>query len=288
MPEKHILLATLGGQPQIVTFTLDLLLPTYPISDVIVLHPATTQERIQNSLKRVQGEFAGDYYASAQRNIHLRSHVLQFQGKALHDIYDDRAADGVLDTLHKLIGDLKRQGYAIHLSATGGRRLMGLLAVSVATLNFDRHDHIWHIYTPDSVKKLADEGTLMHVPADTGVTLIQAPFLSLGAYVYYPSPSFRNAQEEQRSQMDALEYARCSQVFQEATPAQQKILRAFGQGLRPQQIAEQFTITIATVYAHTSVLLRSCYNAWNIDMKERLGYQFLQVKFTPYFERLQK
>src|SRR5882672_3204960 len=109
MPEKHILLATLGGQPQIVTFTLDLLLPMYPISNVIVLHPTTTQERLQNSLKRLQTEFAGDYYVQAQRNIHFRSHVLQHQGKALQDIADDRAADGVLDTLHKLIGDLKRQ-----------------------------------------------------------------------------------------------------------------------------------------------------------------------------------
>ena len=47
MPElkyTHTLLAPLGGQPQIVTFTLDLLLRRdFPISEVIVIHPHAAQ-----------------------------------------------------------------------------------------------------------------------------------------------------------------------------------------------------------------------------------------------------
>ena len=41
MPDyPHVLVATLGGQPQVITFTLDLLLEEgYPISEVFVLHP---------------------------------------------------------------------------------------------------------------------------------------------------------------------------------------------------------------------------------------------------------
>jgi len=48
--------------------------------------------------------------------------------------------------------------------------MMALLAISVATLNFDRYDHIWHIYTPDKTQNEANEGSLMHAPADTGIS----------------------------------------------------------------------------------------------------------------------
>ena len=60
----HTLVATLGGQPQIVTFTLDLLLKNFPISEVIVIHPEPSSERLQHSLSCLYEEFAGDYYAA--------------------------------------------------------------------------------------------------------------------------------------------------------------------------------------------------------------------------------
>lgn len=44
----HILVATLGGQPQIVTFTLDLLLQHgFPITDVFVIHPKALSEEFR-------------------------------------------------------------------------------------------------------------------------------------------------------------------------------------------------------------------------------------------------
>ncbi|MEO8970201.1 MAG: CRISPR-associated ring nuclease, partial [Ktedonobacteraceae bacterium] len=145
LDHKHVLLATLGGQPQVVTFTLDLLLKDFPISEVIVIHPQASQPRLHHSLACLNAEFASDYYKVTERAIHFRSHVLYLDHNPIDDITDDTHADGTLDTIHRLISDLKRKGYHIHLSVTGGRRLMSLLAISVAALNFDRHDHIWHI-----------------------------------------------------------------------------------------------------------------------------------------------
>ncbi|GHO88889.1 CRISPR-associated ring nuclease [Dictyobacter formicarum] len=160
----HVLLATLGGQPQVVTFTLDLLLKEFPISTVMVLHPSTTTEKLQRSYNQLQAEFTGDHYSAAGRTIHFRPQVLSMDGEAIEDIVDDLHADATLETIHQVITDLKRQGYHIHLSVTGGRRLMALLAISVAALNFDRHDHIWHIYTPEETVAQAKNGALMHVP----------------------------------------------------------------------------------------------------------------------------
>jgi CRISPR-associated protein Csx14 len=280
---KHVLLATLGGQPQVVTFTLDLLLDTFPITNVIVLHPRPAEERLQRSLARLREEFTNDYYHERKCVIHFRSQVLQYEGKPIDDIRDDLHADGALDTIHQLITTLKRQGYRIHLSVTGGRRLMALLAISVATLNFDRHDRIWHIYTPQELQEEAREGRIMHVAPEAGVRLIQEPFLPLGAYIYPTDLSFRAAQVEQRSQMDAQDRAACASVVKEASPAQLKVLKAFGKGLRPSLVAKELDITLKTVHSHKTNLLRYCANAWNIGIDERLDYRFLQVKFASYF-----
>ena len=38
---------------------------------------------------------------------------------------------------------------------------MSLFAIPVASFNFDRHDHIWHIYTPEHIKEQASDGKLM-------------------------------------------------------------------------------------------------------------------------------
>jgi CRISPR-associated protein Csx14 len=288
VPENsHILVATLGGQPQIITFTLDLLLQEgYPISEVIVIHPrAAAQSRLQRALYQLQAEFTSDHYQQTiQRTIHFHSRTLEQNGQPIDDIMNSDHADGTLNTIHRLIGDLKRQGYRIHLSVSGGRRMMALLAISVAALNFNRHDHIWHIYTPDHFTEQAYEGKIMHAPPDAGIKLIEGPFITLGAYINSSEHSFKTAQEEQRSQMEAQERARCAEVVEKATPAQLKVLQAFARGLRPQQVADEFSITLATVNSHKTVLLNHCHNAWDTPDGERLDYHYLRAKFASYFQ----
>ncbi len=290
MPDHpHVLVATLGGQPQVVTFTLDLLLEKgFPISEVFVLHPrATSPSRLYRSLLRLNGEFTGRNYPGARHPIHFHSRMLELDGAPINDINDDTHADGTLDTIHRLIGDLKRQGYHIHLSISGGRRLMALLALSVAVFNFDRHDHIWHIYTPEALQEQAHEGAIMHAPPGS-VTLLQGPFITLGAYMHDPTRSFRSAQEEQRLQLEAQERSRCAEVVKKASPAQLKVLQAFAKGLKTQQVASELNITVATVHAHKTVLLDLCRAAWNIPTHEHLDYHYLYVKFASHFAHAQE
>lgn len=286
MPDHpHVLVATLGGQPQVVTFTLDLLLEKFPISEVIVLHPrATSPSRLYRSLLRLSDEFIGNNYPSARQPIHFHSQVLEQDGRPIDDIVDDAHADGTLDTIHRLISDLKRQGYHIHLSVSGGRRLMALLALSVAVFNFDRHDHIWHIYTPEPLLEQAKEGAIIHAPLNSGVTLLQGPFITLGAYIHSPAYSFRSAQQEQQIQMETQEHTRCTEVAGKSTPAQLKVLQAFAKGLRPQQVANELGIAPVTVNTHKTALLGLCHNAWNTPQQERLDYHFLRAKFASYFQ----
>ncbi len=260
MPDHpHVLVATLGGQPQIVTFTLDLLLQNgFPISDVFVIHPkATEQSRLAHSLLCLSEEFNGKPYLGTGRAMRFHSYVLELDGFAIEDICDD--------------------------SHAGGRRLMSLLAIPVALFNFDRHDAIWHLYTPDAIRAQVDEGKCMHVPLDAGVKLLRGPFIPLGAYAYDPAQPFRVMQEEQRSQVEVQERKRCTTVESQATPAQQKVLRAFARGLRPQQVASELFITLKTVNSHKTVLLDLCRHAWDILSQEHLDYHFLSAKFATYF-----
>jgi CRISPR-associated protein Csx14 len=124
----------------------------------------------------------------------------------------------------------------------------------------------------------------MHAPADVGVKLITAPFLSLGAYIYAPRQSFRSAQEERRLQIDAQEQACCTEVINRASPAQLRVLQAFAAGLGPQQIAHELNLALVTVNTHKTALLAHCRNAWNVPLQERLDYHFLRAKFATSFQ----
>lgn len=293
MPEYiHTLLATLGGQPQVVTFTLDLLLQRgFPVREVIVLHPEASQPRLQCSLDHLNAEFVSDQYAFNGRplTIHFRSHTLRLDEDPLDDIRDTDSANGALDTIQHLITDLKRQHRHIHLSVTGGRRLMSLLALSVAFLTFNRQDHIWHIYTPDAVQQEVREGRQMHVLPTDGVALIEGPFVPWGAYFPQmserPDLSAEGTRISQKEHMDAQERKRCDQVVRQASPRQLDILKAFAQGKSPQEVARTLVLSIKTVDTHKTTLLGLCRNAWNKGPHESLDYRFLQQAFANYFEQ---
>jgi len=286
MPEyKHTLLATLGGQPQVVTFTLDLLLKRFPIGEVIVIHPHATQEHLQRSLACLNAEFVGDYYHFASQTIHLRSHVLQLDDELLNDITDDISANGALDTIHGLIRDLKRQPRCIHLSVTGGRRLMALTAISAAQLNFKHNiDHIWHIYTPEELKQRARDGKIMHSSPQDHVNLIELPFVPWKTYFSSPlEPDDASAKATLSAQVtQAEEHKRCKQVARAVTKGQLKVLQVFAEGKTPDEVAGTLVISSSTVSSHLSKIFDECRTAWDLPPKQRLDYHFLREHFARF------
>ena len=285
----HTLVATLGGQPQVVTFTLDLLLRRgFPIREVIVIHPYASEPYLQHSLNCLNAEFISDHYRPTGQIMHLRSHVLQLDEEVLNDIVDDISANGALETIHQLIRQLRQQPRCIHLSVSGGRRLMALMAISAAQLNFKHNiDHIWHIYTPEEIKQQVKDGTLMHIPASTGVTLIEMPFVPWKTYFSaLPQPGDASAKgvlSTELTEVEAQERKRCKQVEDALTPTKRNILRAFASGLTPQEVAEKFCITPSTVSSHTTKIFDECRIAWNLVDRYPLNYHFLRERFEKCF-----
>lgn len=285
-PQGATLLATLGGQPQIVTFALDLLLARdIPIRDVLVVHPADASPRLVAARERLAAEFVGDRYAGAP--CRFRTIPLRGAEQPLEDITNEESAQQALDTIHDLVRSLKQQRQRIHACISGGRRIMALLTVSAAMLHFDHLDCLWHVYTPESFSDDADEGALMHAPPEAGVRLIQIPLVPWGVYI----PGLRDltavsAEALRRAhltQMDAQERQRCEQVIASLREREREVLRAFAEGRSPQEVANHLSISLATVNTHKTRILSLCRNAWNVPPDApHLTYHFLREKFGRY------
>ncbi len=284
-----ILLATLGGQPQIVTFALDLLLArSVPISDVIVVHPAA-YPGVQEAFDRLSAEFVGDRYQFQQRQltIRLRRHVLAWYDQPIADITDGQAAENVLNDMNQLLRELKQQQQqSIHFLISGGRRLISFLSFSAALLNFDTPDHLWHLYTPDEVRERAKGGAVMHVDPKDGVHLVEVPFTRMS----YPllKQVLQNGQGEAstlirsaNSQREADERAKCKQVVDQLTLRQREVLQAFARGLDPQQVAQELNIALSTVSSHTNKPLALCREVWPDDPFH--DYRSMRFRFAGYF-----
>ncbi len=285
--QRAILLATLGGQPQIVTFALDgLLAQGSPIQEVIIVHPAATDHRLRAALDRLAAEFANQRYAG--HPCRFRTVTLVGPDGPLDDLPDEGSAEDALNTIHTLIRDLKQQRCRIHACISGGLRIMALLTISAAMLHFDHQDRLWHVYTPQSLRERADEGATMHLEPAAGVRLIEVPLAPWGAYF----PALRdlasaNAGELRQAQvqhMDSQHRDRCRQVLDHLTRRQRETLRAFADGLHPDEVAERLSISIKTVDSHKSAILEECRIAWGLDDHKRLDYQTLHRFFSGYFD----
>lgn len=283
-----VMLATIGGQPQVVTFALDALLgKNETIREVIVVHlsPHADSHRTGRALARLSAEFADNLYAG--RRCRLRLFPLRHDGKKLDDILDETAANAAWSAIYELVADLKVQGLRLHVCISGGRRMLALLAMSAAMLHFDHNDRLWHMYTPADFMERARDGAIMHPRLEDGMHLIQVPLVPWGAYF----PTLRTLAQvspadvvvAQAQWVDAAERTRCQQVVDRLTSRQLDVLQAFAAGQNPQQVAETLAVTVKTVHTHKTIILSECRNAWGLPEDARLDYYFLREKFRRHF-----
>lgn len=285
-PTPAILIATLGGQPQVVTFALDALLARgEEINDVYLLHLSLANPRTRQSWQRLQQEFTDDHYAG--RRCRLRRAPISASGGELDDIRTAADAETAFQFIRDLIVSLKNEGRRLHLCLSGGRRMMALLAMSAAALFCDHQDRIWHMHTPEATLQRVRDGAQMHVTPADGVQLIQAPLIPWGAYFpglrLLAQPATATLQE-QLQRLAAIEDPRCRQVWERLSPRQREVLRAFARGLRPDQVADALAISLSTVNTHKTAILAECRVAWGIADAEPLDYRFLQTRFAGFAE----
>lgn len=275
---SSVMVATLGGQPQVITFALDELIARgFYIREVVVLYLSAEGSRVNRALDRLLAEFEGDQYQG--RPCRLRPIPIRSGLTRLPDIRSDQDAIITSEVLRDLMVDLKRQYQQLHVCLSGGRRMMALLLVPLAMTTLGYGDRLWHIYTPEEFQTQAREGKIMHARPEDGVRLIQVPFVPLGALAGLttldpPDP-----------RLDETEWQRCRAVWNILSPRQRDVLRLLAGGLAPQQVAEKLSISIKTFNSHNSKILAECRLAWALPEEQWLDYHFIKANFGPFLDR---
>ena len=287
MNRHTTLIAMLGGQPQVITFTLDLLLARgEKIDQVLVLYPASNP-RYHEAFLHLAQEFAGDLYRN--QPCHLRKVTVQIGGASLEDIHAPHEVEAARQTFHELLAQLKDEDQIVHLSLSGGRRILALIALTAAMQYLNPSDHIWHIYTPADFIAEAHDGRLMHAPAEAGVHLVEVPFVPWVAYFPGLAPLLsRSPQELGEADLGWLEEAereRCRQVWDQLTTRRRDVLHAFALGLTRPQVAARLTIQPSTVDTHREAIAELCRQVW-IAYEGKFDIYFLRDRFGPYLRGL--
>lgn len=279
----HWLIATLGGQPQVVTLTLDLLHQRGErIDEVITVFPGGNA-RYKAAHRRLQAAFRQPSYRSREIRYRARS-IDTAHGRPLSDIQSTADADRAWLVLSALIGEAKRQGHRLHISLSGGRRVLALMMFSAAMLYCTPGDRLWHIYTPSSVLAKIKDGTQMHVAPEEGVQLLEVPFAPWGAYF----PGVKAILGLRPQQVLALQSQwpgeettqRCALVWQRLTERQREVLRALVEQPTRRQAAGVLGISLSTVDTHREAILRACRLAWP---EEQVDLDFVRRTFHGWF-----
>lgn len=284
--QGSVMMATLGGQPQLITFALDALLARgETIREVIVLYLSAEGSRVNRALARLSVEFVNDYYAHANRPCRLRPLPIRDGPERLPDIRTDADAGAAWEMLRDLILTLKGERYHLHICVSGGRRMMGLLLTSLALLHFTPRDKLWHVYSPDHIQTQADEGLMMHARPHDGVQLVQVPLAPLGTQFPILRELTQPLPQTSRQLLGWLNEKHrqnCRQVVDSLTQRELETLKLFATGLSPQEVADRMVISLNTVNTYRKKIFELCRNTW--PERQSLRYHHLRELFGPYFE----
>ncbi len=278
--ESLTLIATLGGQPQIVTLTLDLLLERGERIDQVVVVYLAGNPRYQQAFRRLGGEFPGDRYAG--RSIHLRGAAVRRGSELPAEARTALEVEAVRVTFFDLLADLKRQGRRVHLSLSGGRRILALAAMGAAIQHLTPADSIWHVFTPPDVTETLRQTEAMHLPPNSGASLIQVPFVPWAAYF----PALRPLLEQPSDQTARAawlapdERALCQAAWEKLTPRQQAVLAQIAMGRTRQQAADQLRVAPSTIDSHIKAIHAVCRAAW--PEGAHIDSAFLRARFGPF------
>ncbi|NTU79618.1 MAG: histidine kinase [Chloroflexales bacterium] len=269
---RHAAVATLGGQPQIVTLTIDRLLEQgVPLDALFVVHLELDNPRYLAAHRRLEQELAGERYAG----LRYLPVIVRRWSQPVADLDHPESLEAARDTFDTLFRDLKQRGYCIHLCLSGGRRLLGYLGMLVAQHHFTYADRVWHLYSSDTVRARTYGGAQMHLPGSRELSLIAVPFQPLAWLA-------GRTGEPAHDELSPTERTRCQQVVATLSERERDVLRAFASGSDLKDVAASLCITVATVNTHKGHIYTACREAWGLADDEPRHYSWLREKFARF------
>ncbi len=287
---SHICIATLGGQPQVVTLALDrLLAQDYPISELILVHlAASSNSRYQRAIQQIAGEFPDDNYVHTlpSQQCRFRTAPIVDEQGPIRDLDTPAAMSATQRFLYDLLYEVRRPEQTLHLCISGGRRLLGYLLLTLAPMFVRSQDRIWQLISSDAIREQTRDGAQLHVPDTADVHLIQLPSLHLVAVTGRPAPSVdHNPIETVNQQLDAIQLRRCQRVWSQLNDQHRSVLRQMLMGKPRRFVAQDMGLSVATIDEYFTTIYAACSEAWELVLPHR-KWEWLWEQFHPYLRYL--
>jgi CRISPR-associated protein Csx14 len=274
----------LGGQPQKVTFLLDLLLARGEEIDQVAVVYISSYQRTQNALKILEAEFSEGKYGG--HDCQLKRIPLRSSHSDLFDILTPEDVEAARQNIHQLLSKLKEENQRIHIGLSGGRRLISMIALATAMQYLTPVDHLWHINVSAEILEKSRDGRIMHLSPTSEVHLLPVPFVPWVSYfpgladLMHRSP--QQIDETTRGWLDVKERENCNRVWKALTHRQQEVLQAFASGLSRQGVAGKLHISVATVDSHRDKIVEQCKLVWEDKTDQEFNAKFLERRFGPF------
>jgi len=274
------MVATLGAEPQVVTLTLDQLLRGgRRIGEVRVVH--TCGPTVLEGLDLLRREFQEGSYPG----ITLCEVPCEGEGGPIEDFRTSEDVGALLRVLYREVRELRRKGCLVHLSISGGRKVMAVAGMVVAQLLFGPDDRVWHLLTETWAPGAQRQ---MHLPSEESVWLVEVPVLR-----WTDSPAMLSAIAELGDPMEAIrryeelmksERMRRRREFVERwlTPAEREVVRLACEGLDNLKIARRLRKSPRTV-AHQLTAVYGKLTEWLEYPPEEPRRNVLIAELSPYF-----
>ena len=241
----HSLIATLGSEPQVVTLALDQLLARgCAIDQVVVVY--TADDAVLQAMARVASEFDGAVYS----RVTLRTVPIVDERGAVQDFRVDDDMRALQRALYREVREAKRQGRTVHFCVSGGRKVMGVMAMVVAQLLFDANDRVWHLMS-EGWQRGSEKR--MHARSQDQIWLVPVPVLRwtdsaglLAVFGELDDPEEALRRQEQLARADDLRRAR-EFVEKKLTRAEREVVALTCRGLDNAAIARRLHKSEATV-----------------------------------------
>lgn len=162
----------MGTEPQVVTLTLDALRDQgFAVSRTIVLHTNPEVPPVKKALNVLESE--EKFYNDQGFPVVFEFRPFKESGYFPKDIYSEEDAALILRVLYQELAKEKRRGHRVHLSLSGGRKVITAMGMVVAQLLLGEEDHVWHLLSIDRLQ----ESRAMHARHPNEIKLIPIPVL---------------------------------------------------------------------------------------------------------------
>ena len=168
----HLFLATLGQRPEAVTVGLDALRERYTFEEIVILHTHAHDSGIAEAWSTLRDVLRRDYPDERTRGYELTT----AEQAPILDVTDTASANAYYESMLRVLGRYKLDGFTLHLLVAGGRKAMSIYATLAASLVFGRHDMLWTVLSsPWMVKQRG----MFHAPPGRAheVSLVSLPVL---------------------------------------------------------------------------------------------------------------